>query len=219
MHQDYILRMVQQFSGFLVRVMRLRKEGKTDEALVLLKDGYGPLVGLPETIVHGLSEDDLIALLRSQGRLDPARCLGLAELLREEAEVYDEIGRAEESFPRYLKAVRLYLEVVEDDDEIRGDDIPRLNSVIAALQGYELPPSTADRMIAYFEQTGAFDEAENLLLNRIETVPDDETLRSFAVAFYQRLLTRSDAELIVGGLTRDEVRESLAHITDEHGLT
>src|SRR5215211_7598301 len=117
-HQDYILRMVQQFSGFLVRVLRLRKEGKTDEALAVLADGYGALVGLPESLVHALSDDDLIALLRSQGRLDLERCLGLAELLREEAHVYDDAEGYDESYTRNLKALRLYLELVEEDDEL-----------------------------------------------------------------------------------------------------
>jgi len=209
MHQDYILRMVQQFSGFLVRVMRLRKEGKTDEALVLLAEGYGPLVGLPESLVHALSDDDLITLLRSQGRLDPGRCLGLAELLREEAQVYDDVERFDESYPRYLKALRLYLELIVEDDELANERIPGMTDVIAALNGLELPIATADRLIDFFEQTGQFDDAENVVLQRLENSPDDDAFVSAARAFYERLTTKSDAELIVGGLTRDEVREAL----------
>jgi tetratricopeptide (TPR) repeat protein len=208
MHQDYILRMVQQFSGFLVRVMRLRKEGKTEEALAVLADAYGALVGLPESLVHALSDDDLIALLRSQGRLDPERCLGLAELLREEARVYDDVERFDESFPRNLKALRLYLELLDEDDELISDRVPGLCEVIKDLSGFDLPDATADRLVAYLEESGQFDEAENVLLQRLENAPlDTETARS-AAAFYQRLLKRSDAELIVGGLTRDEVEEA-----------
>lgn len=213
MHQDYILRMVQQFSGFLVRVMRLRKEGKTDEALAVISDAYGALVGLPESLVRVLSEDDLIALLRSQGRLDPERCLGLAELLREEARVYDDAERFDESYPRNLKALRLYLELIDDDDELITDRIPGLGEVIQDLSGLDLPDSTSDRLLSYLETTGHFDEAENILLHRWERAPQDVAISQAAKAFYQRIMQKSDAELIVGGLTRDEVEDALQRFT------
>src|SRR5262245_48567365 len=162
MYQDYIMRMVQQFSGFLIRVLRLREEGQTEEALALLADGYGKLVGLPASLVHALSEDDLIALLRAQGRLDPERCLGLAELLREEGHTYDDVERYDESFPRYLKALRLYLEIVGEDEDLAEAKIPGLDDVIEQLSGLDLPVATAERLVAYLEEAGRFDEAENV---------------------------------------------------------
>jgi tetratricopeptide (TPR) repeat protein len=215
MQQDYILRMVQQFSGFLVRVLRLRQEGKTDEAIELLTDAYGSLTGLPASLVHALSEDDLLTLLRAQGRLDPERCLGLAELLREEGHVYDDAGRYEESFPRYLKALRLYLEVADADDERAEERIPGLDDVIEQLSGLDLPAKSAERLVDYLEQTGRYDVAENLVLQRFDAAGDDPRAAAAAIAFYRRLLDRTDAELIVGGLTRDEVADGLARVSGE----
>jgi tetratricopeptide (TPR) repeat protein len=212
MYQDYIMRMVQQFSGFLIRVLRLREEGQTEEALALLADGYGKLVGLPASLVHALSEDDLIALLRAQGRLDPERCLGLAELLREEGHTYDDVERYDESFPRYLKALRLYLEVAGEDDELAEARIPGLDDVIEQLSGLDLPVATAERLAAYLEEAGRFDEAENVLAQRVEATPGDRAAVDDAVRFYRRLLNKSDAELMVGGLTRDEVNDGLDRV-------
>jgi len=206
--------MVQQFSGFLVRVLRLRKEGKTEEALALLSDAYGKLAGLPASLVHALSEDDLIVLLRAQGRLDPERSLGLAELLREEGHTYDDAGRYEESFPRYLKALRLYLEILGEDEDLAETRIPGLDDVIEQLAGLDLPPETAERLLAYLEDAGRFDQAENLLLQRLDAAPDDRAARDAVVRFYRRLLAKSDAELIVGGLTRDEVVDGLQRVDD-----
>jgi tetratricopeptide (TPR) repeat protein len=177
--------------------------------LAVLADAYGALVGLPESLVHALSEDDLIALLRSQGRLDPERCLGLAELLREEARVYDDAERFDESYPRNLKALRLYLELIDEDDELISDRIPGLGDVIRDLSGLDLPEPTADRLVAYLEREGQFDEAENVLLHRVESEPENAEVSRAAIEFYKRLSQKSDAELIVGGLTRDEVEEAL----------
>ncbi|HEY7032507.1 MAG TPA: DUF6483 family protein [Thermomicrobiales bacterium] len=215
MYQDYIMRMVQQFSGFLVRVLRLREEGQTEEAIALLSDAYGKLVGVPASLVHALSEDDLIALLRAHGRLDPERCLGLAELLREEGHVYDDAERYDESFPRYLKALRLYLEIVGEDQELGESRIPGLDDVIDQLSGLDLPVETAERLAAYLEDAGRFDEAENVVAHRLEAAPDDPAAIDAAIRFYRRLLNKSDAELMVGGLTRDEVIDGLERIADD----
>ncbi len=214
MHQDYILRMVQQFSGFLVGVLRLRKEGKVEEALELLADAYGKMAGLPASLVYALSEDDLIALLRAQGRLDPERSLGLAELLREEGHTYDDVERYDESFPRYLKALRLYLEIVSEDEDLAETRIPGLEDVIEQLAGLDLPPQTTERLLAYLEEAGRFDQAENVLLHRLEATPDNRAAVDAVVRFYRRLLGKTNAELIVGGLTRDEVIDGLDRVGD-----
>lgn len=212
MHQDYLMRMVQQFSGFLVRVLRLREEGKSEEALVLLDDAYGRLAGLPGSLVHALSEDDLMTLLRAQGRLDPERCLGLAELLREEGHTYDDLGRDDESLPRYLKALRLYLEIITEDEQLAEGRVPGLDDVIDQLAGFDLPTASAERLVNFLEESGRFDQVENLLLHRVDAAPDETGERDTAIRFYRRLLTRPDAELIVGGLTRDEVEDGLQRL-------
>ena len=135
MHQDYILRMIQQLGGFITAVLQLRKSGRSAEAIQQIEDAYGRFSGLSATLVHAISEDDLVKLLRARGGLDPDRCWALAELLREEALAYDDLGQGSESAPRFLKSLRLYLEVLEEVDDLpdvaRGDrtgggDRPRL---------------------------------------------------------------------------------------------
>ena len=134
---------------------------------------------------------------------------GTGELLPEEAHVYDDAKRYDESFARNVKALRLYLELVEEDDELLRDRITGLAEVIQDLSGLDLPNATSDLLISYLERTGQFDEAENVLSHRLESAPENAEYVQAATSFYQRLLTKPDAELIVGGLTRDEVREAL----------
>jgi hypothetical protein len=86
--------------------------------------------------------------------------------------------------------------------------------VIEQLAGLDLPPETSERLLAYLEDAGRFDQAENLLLQRLDTAPDDRAARDAVVRFYRRLLAKSDAELIVGGLTRDEVVDGLQRVDD-----
>jgi hypothetical protein len=204
--------MIQQFTGFLTRVMRLRKDGEHEEALALLFDNYGRLAGLPGSLVHALSEDDLINMMQSQGRLEPERCLGLAELLREEAHVYDDLQQFDESYPRYVKALRLYIEAVAEDEQLADGTVPGLDDVIVQLQGLDLPAPSVIRLAQYLERSGRFDDAENFLVQSANREDGYGIPPREVAAFYTRLLEKPDSELIVGGLTRDEVRDGLSRL-------
>jgi hypothetical protein len=90
-----------------------------------------------------------------------------------------------------------------------------LDDVIDQLSGLDLPVETAERLAAYLEDAGRFDEAENVVAHRLEAAPDDPAAIDAAIRFYRRLLNKSDAELMVGGLTRDEVIDGLERIADD----
>ncbi|MDP9356255.1 MAG: hypothetical protein M3R02_13420, partial [Chloroflexota bacterium] len=130
--QDYLMRMIPQLSGVLARVAELRAGGKPDEALDEIGDAYGRFAGLNPSLVHVLGDEDLVALLRARGGLDPQRTYALAELLREEAEIYAEGGRLDEALPRDRKALRLYLEVLPElEDAPSPPDLAGLDAVVA----------------------------------------------------------------------------------------
>ncbi|MER3437615.1 MAG: hypothetical protein C4346_08520 [Chloroflexota bacterium] len=213
MHQDYILRMIEQLSGVVRRVLRLRDEGEHDAALTEVTDAYGRIAGLPATLVHALSEENLIAMLRSQGRLDPERCFVLAELLREEALVYEAMANEAESAPRFRKALRLYLEAFEDPTDLPAAlDVSGLEDLIDRLGDQPLPEPTRRRVINYLVLTGRFDRAENILLWHLELPDLSGEARREAVAFYEALLRKPDHELAEGGLPREEVEAGLERL-------
>jgi tetratricopeptide (TPR) repeat protein len=211
MHQDYILRMIQQMTSFITRVLHLHEEGESEQALAELTHAYGRMSGLPASLVHGLSEDNLITLLTTQGRLNADKSLALAELLREEGHIYEDLDQFGEAYPRYLKALRLYLESLVEEEDLRAADFPGLDDVITRLEGYDLTAGVRGRLLPYLEVSGQFDRAENVLVHWVEHDPNAASITN-TESFYRRLLTKTDAELIVGGLTRDEVREGLEWI-------
>jgi hypothetical protein len=217
MHQDYVLRMIQQMTTFITRVLGLRKNGDDEGAIAEITQAYGQLAGLPASLVHGLSEDDLVALLTVENRASPDRSVALAALLREEAEIYFERSEWDEAFPRYQKALRLYLETLRNSDDLSAEDIPGLDETIDRLEGYPVAPNTRELLLPYLEASGKFDLAENRIIDWIEH-DETGTATASAIDFYRRLLQRDDAELIVGGLTRDEVAEGIRNLTIESGV-
>jgi tetratricopeptide (TPR) repeat protein len=146
------------------------------------------------------------------------RCVALAELLREEAQVYDELGNDDEAIPRYLKALRLYLEALADEESLRAADIPGLDDVVQRVSWHPVPAGTRQLLLPYLEATGQFDQLENVVTAWMDH-DDRGEARAFAVAMYERLAEVPDSELIVGGLTRGEVMEALAAFTEESPKT
>lgn len=206
MHQDYILRMIQQLSGFITGLIQLRKGGRSREAIDLIQEAIGRFSGLSATLVHAISEDDLIQLLRARGGVDPDRAWALAELLREEALAYEELGEGNEAVPRFLKSFRLYLEVLDTVDEMPGLlNVDGLEEVVDRISDVELGPATRERMVGYLVSTSRFDRAENIVIWSVESPTASREAVVAAVAFYDSLLTKADAALEAGGLPRDEV--------------
>lgn len=207
MHQDYVLRMIQQMGLFTSYLLKKRKEGDDEGALVDIQEAYGRMTGLHASLVYGLSEDDVVNMLTAQGAIHPERFVALAILLREEAEIYSDQDDVADALPRMQKALRLYLEAWERSDQLRYETIPGLDATITWMDGYPVTPATRLLLMDYLEEKGRFDEAENYVLEWMES--DHDAAGGYALGFYQRLLALTDAELIVGGLTRDEVQTAL----------
>jgi tetratricopeptide (TPR) repeat protein len=211
MQQDYILRMIEQLGVFVRRVTGLRQEGKTEEALNAIGEAFGSMGGLNASLIHALSEDDLINLLRARGAIDSDRCLALAELLREEADIYEDLGQHAEAQPRYLKSLRLHLEAFPDPE-----DTPLTISTAAVTNLVDRVPSPAlsfqtfDRLITFLTESGEYALAENVLLERREALPDEEEAIGIGEEFYRSVLDQPDDGIETGGLSREEAEEGLA---------
>lgn len=207
-----MLRMIQELSGFVRGLMNLRRGGQAEQAVMQVQDGFGRFAGLNPSLVHAISEDDLVQLLRARGGVDPDRCWALAELLREEALAYDALGQDDEATPRFLKSLRLYLEVLDTIEEMPDVlNVDGLEEVVGHVADLPLTPATRRRLVAYLVDTRRLEQAENIVLWSLEDDEPSLEAAEEAVAFYDRLLRLPPAELEAGGLPRDEVDAGLAN--------
>ena len=127
--------------------------------------------------MHALSEEDLVQLLHSRGGIDPQRCWSLAELLREEALIYDDLGQISESMPRFIKSLRLYLEVIEEIDDLpKLLNVTGIEQIIDRIDEFNLPRVTGSRTLEYLERSGWLDVAENIVSWSLEW-PDPDGSR------------------------------------------
>ena len=83
------------------------------------------------------------------------------------------------------------------------------------MDDYELPITTRTLLFAYYEQRGNYARAEDTLFDLLETdneVRQTSSLRRRGQAFYTRLRTKSDADLLNGNFSREEVEEGIIQL-------
>ena len=206
--------MIGQLSSFVAGLKRLRENKQWEEVHVQIGEGIGRFAGLNASLVHAISEDDLIQLLSTRGGIDLDRWWALAELLREEGLALDEQGDAAGADRALSKSLRLYLEVLAEAEEVPSYlNVTDLEDVIGRTMDRDLARSTRLALVEYLVTTGRYDTAENVVLWAIEG--SDPQAGNDARVFYDGLRRKSDDELASGGLSREEIEAGLAALIPE----
>lgn len=206
--QDYVLRMFQDMTAFLTRVVQLRREQRDEDALLLLVDENAKITGIPPALIYALSDEDLIQTLQARGALEAMRCYVLAELFREEGSIYADRGEQREALLRLSKGARLYGEALS---RVEGDDalpaLVGLRSLLGLAHAADLPHATVELLIEELMRFEQFELVDNLLFELQDAFDDPETTR-LAVNGYAALLRASDEQLTGAGLERAEIASS-----------
>ena len=91
--EDYIMRMINQAMSVLLIALGLKKAGQYSEALQTFDQAIESLLGLDAHLVKQLDDSLLLEKLTFLGKLDIDRLLVLADIYREEAEVFSLQGQ------------------------------------------------------------------------------------------------------------------------------
>lgn len=215
-NKDYILRIAERVGRALAVILGLRQANKHEDALIYIDDLLLGTVGLTSSFINSVSEETLLSALSPFGTLNIDKCLWVAALLKAEGDVYHDMGNTTESYYRYLKALSLFLEVqlsekATSSSTFYGDT----EALLKQLEEYELPTRTKSRLFPYYELIGTYAKAEDTLFDVVEADDAPQDMRQKGLAFYQRLLQKSDADLAAGNLSRAEIAEGIAQILDK----
>ncbi len=212
-NRDYILRLAEQIGRELAIVLRLRKRDQYEDALITIDDLLFHKAGLTSSFINSLSEEMLVRTLSPLNRLNVEACLWIASLLKAEGEIYDSKQDSNASYYRYMKALYLFIEALQQEhfpeDSAFYLDIKELIDKLAA---YELPATLQIQLFRYYEYVGLYAQAENILFDQLESVAPPRALVEQGRDFYERLLKKSDFDLGAGNLSRKEVYEGLAQL-------
>jgi hypothetical protein len=210
--QDFIKRLIRQFTQAVLEVAGLTQSGRLNEAAQLLEQTYGDLFGLSSTVVFYTPVDELIQLVSRGDDDDPQRITALAELLRSEARISQGRGQDFDAHQRRLKSLALHLESAkrspDRDPEATLEAVLELQSAVQ-LDG--MPAELQADLFFYFEDSGHYRQALGAIQTYLRRAERPQEVRPYLEAFCQRMLGLPEDRLRAGGLSRAEVQDALAH--------
>jgi len=151
-------------------------------------------------------EDALEAFIAAQAAATPLLEAGLAAARPLLAEVYINTARVQHQLKQSVEA----LETAGKAADVAWQQLEA--NQFKDQQAGSLYISAEMNQVAYAEAVGSFARAEDAIFRVLKLIGPDPRVVEHGVGFYTRLLAKTDAELDVGDLPRDEVEESLGRL-------
>ena len=194
----------------LAAIIGLAKGGRGDEALGMFDEAYKPLLGIGTGVVAALDDAQLVDMLVSGSNPDMRRVALALELLKTEADLYAGAGQAGEAAVRYRRAVALAGTLAARSERLLDREL----AADLLRRAEDLNLSVSQRLAAarVLEALGRYDDAEDALFEVIDERPDDPEPVDEAIAFCQRLRPLEPEQLAAGGLSLQEVNDTLAEL-------
>lgn len=212
--KDYLIRIIRKLVVILAEIGGLTRNARFREAFEKINSAAVKLLGLSSRTIEAMVYKELVQLMTFDGMPDIGKCLALGELLKAEGELFEAKGDTSEAYHRYLKGLNILLEAYK---AVEGSDrevyISPIEEIYNKISDYKLPDETQIMMLKYYEKTGRFSKAEDMLFSLVDEYGSREDVIREGTAFYERLLEKSPEELASGELPRDEVLEGLASLT------
>lgn len=213
--EDYILRLVTEFVRTLHRMAGLADDGRHLAALEAADHAARQVTGAGLDDLLRVSVAELAARLAFGERPEVARDrqVFLAALLHQSGASLYALGEDEAADAHTLTALELQLDaLVRYGAAGMPEYAPSVRRLVGAVGLYRLPIPLYAALVAHYEASGAYADAEDALHALLDAAPDDRAALELGIALYERLLARSDEELAAGDLSRAEVEEGLAEL-------
>ena len=204
------MRQIEQVARMLAAIVGLARGGRGDEALGMFDEAYKPLVGVGSRVVAMLDDAQLVDMLTSGSNPDMRRVALALELLKAEADLYAEAGQAGEAAIRHRRAVALAGTLPARSERLLDRELAAGLVERAGELELSLPQRLATARV--LEALGRYADAEDTLFELIDEQPDDPGPVEEAIAFCQRLRPLEPEQLVAGGLSPEEVTDTLAEL-------
>lgn len=210
--RDYLMRLAQEMAQVLVRVVSLKHRKEYDQALREIGDALRQLREAEPNAGREASLQDWIGLCDKYEQAGPSMMTAVADLVREQGEIFGVQGRPAESQASEQIALGLFLEaLLKRGAFVSAELLDKIESLIERTGESALASELSQRLIHYFTARGRLGKAEDVLFSWIET--RDPAAHAEGRMFYQKLLLMDDDELVRGELPRAEVEEGLRDLT------
>lgn len=199
--------MLETLSIVLQEILLMKKAKNFTGAQHELNITAQKIIGLELKHIETFSESKIIELLKLEKDTAHIKLYVTGVLLKEEASLMHEQNLSGESAELYLKSLSLLLEsYLIDLKPLSTDHIKYIEENLAFLKEDILPENISLKIFNFYEITGSYGKAEDILF---ELAEKDPAYYKFGLEFYERLLIKNDDDLNKGNLPKEEVEESL----------
>jgi hypothetical protein len=210
--RDYIMRMINQLTASLARVLFLKNAREFPQALTELQKTCRQLIGADLKFLQRLSDVQLIELLGADRELAGSKYYVLGMLFKEQSEMDLLLGRREGHPGHLTTALSLLIEaLLTAESTIDAGQAETIDHIIQQLRDPDIPMHIRAKMFSYYERVGRYDKAEDVLFDLISA---GTVSASRGLEFYERLMEKPTDDLLRGNLPRQEVEEGLAALRD-----
>ena len=202
--RDFVLRTIQQMTQALASVLRLKEHQEYEQALREIGQALREFGEGDETPDHRRSFKDWLVLCRKHPESAGGVMLAVADVLREQGEIFSLQDRTADALCARQLATGLFIEaMLTEECFVSGDLVSKVEQLVEQCSASPQPPELLRRLVAYFGVRGDFARAEDALFEWLETGDPDAAAEGHT--FYERLATMSDETLKQGGLSRAEI--------------
>jgi hypothetical protein len=166
-----------------------------------------------------METDDIVANLSMQEELGGMEtAVFMAAIFYQEGEIQALQDDEDGADFRFLKSLQLQLAILNTHPDM---PMPSVMATVPTLQArlaeneVLLPAQTCQALITYYETSGNYEAAEDVVYDWIDSEPGSSEPLEAGIAFYQQLLFKSDEEIEAGGLSREEIEDGLDALLQE----
>ncbi|HAS44450.1 MAG TPA: hypothetical protein DCS93_28485 [Microscillaceae bacterium] len=208
--KDYILKLIDQLVITLKKVQGLKDREDYEEALEFIAEKKEAFLEIDAAYFDSLEAEDLDLLLKNDTQRGKEIWQFTANLLFEEAAIYDVLDQEAKVFRAYHQAMIILTYLIKQNREISITLFEKLSTCVEYLRDFRLPLSSYAKIIEYYTATHKLDRAEDMLFQALQAHLDQkEALLEMAHLFYGELLEFDNQTLKEGKLPRKEVEAGL----------
>ena len=205
--------MINTLSKVLGKLLLMKESKYYHEAFDEIDKVTKELFGLDREFINSLSDSQLLKMISISETLLPSNCYALGVLLKEEAEIFSLLCDHEKSSEMYERSFNLFVEGLKNSSVmIEEGQLTKIDNVAEILEKSSISVETEINFAYYYEFTGKFDKAEDLIYDLIDF---DTKYITEGIKFCERLLSKEDSTLILGNLPRKEITNSLLFLKNK----
>jgi len=211
--EDYIIRMIRQFTGVLARIIGLKSEGQYQEAIKEIDQTLELFFGMNAELIKSLDDESLYAILFKNEAVDVEKPGYIAYLFKEAGDIYILQKQNFESINCYIHALHFSLRMsIQSETSLPSEISQMIDELIQNLDTNNLEENTLWDLFCHYENEKELAKADQMLSRLTARMDTRANAMAERKSFYKRLLEKSDKELAASGMSQSGIQKKLKEL-------